>query len=85
MLASVHRGSERLHVEDLWGVDVNLDFNFFQPDEIRRELIEEDLAVERIVERAPYPGFEVETELFCVRARRPAATDGSGAPFAADG
>jgi len=49
LLASVHRGSERLHVEDLWGVDVNLDFNFFQPDEIRRELIEEDLAVERIV------------------------------------
>ena len=72
LLASFHRGSERRHVEDLWGVEVNLDFNFFEPDEIKTVLTAEGLAVERITVRTPYIGFEVETERFYVSARRPA-------------
>ncbi|MDQ6900815.1 MAG: methyltransferase domain-containing protein [Candidatus Dormibacteraeota bacterium] len=72
LLASLHRGSEGRHVEDLWGVDVNLDFNFFEPDQIEAVLTEEGLQVERITVRPPYIGFEVETERFYVSARRPA-------------
>ncbi|MGI8563874.1 MAG: class I SAM-dependent DNA methyltransferase [Candidatus Dormibacter sp.] len=75
LLASFHRGSERRHVEDLWGVDVNLDFHFFEPDQINTMLTEEGLPVERITVRPPYIGFEVETERFYVSARRPAEND----------
>lgn len=43
LLASFHRGSERRYVENLWGVDVNLNFTFFEPDEIKTVLTEEGL------------------------------------------
>ncbi len=74
LLASFHRGSERRYVENLWGVDVNLNFTFFEPDEIKTVLTEEGLPAERTVVRSPYIGFEVETERFYVSARRPAET-----------
>ncbi len=73
LVASFHRGSERRHIEDLWGVEVNLDFNFFEPDQIKEVLSEESFTVEQITVRTPYIGFEVETERFYVSARRPAA------------
>jgi SAM-dependent methyltransferase len=70
LLASFHRGTEPIHLDDWWGVGVDLDFNFFEPEMIEEILTEAGLLVERIINRAPYPGVEVDTQRFYVRARK---------------
>src|SRR5215470_3425842 len=35
LLAGFHQGQETLHQQELWGEAVNLDFSFFEPDEMR--------------------------------------------------
>jgi SAM-dependent methyltransferase len=77
LLASFHRGTETVHFDDWWGVGVDLDFRFFEPDVIENVLTEAGLAVERVIHRAPYPGAEVDTQRFYVRARKQPETPAS--------
>ena len=71
LLAGFHRGKEVRHVEELWGQVVQLDFHFFEPEQIGAELVAAGLEVERVVERDPYPEVEVETRRFYVVGMRP--------------
>ncbi|MGO8687140.1 MAG: class I SAM-dependent DNA methyltransferase [Candidatus Dormibacteria bacterium] len=71
-LGGFHRGSEVRRVEELWGQPVDLDFHFYEPEEITAAF-HDALTVERVVERDPYPGVEVETRRFYVVAVRPGA------------
>jgi SAM-dependent methyltransferase len=68
-LIAVHRGTDVVHADELWGLEVSLDFRFFEPDELSRHLVGAGFAVEEIVERPPYEGVEVETDRLYVFAR----------------
>jgi len=70
LLVGLHRGSAIEYVDDLWGLSVDLHFRLFEPDEIARPLTASGMSVERVVERDPYPGVEVETKRFYVLATK---------------
>jgi SAM-dependent methyltransferase len=68
LLASFHRGDETIHVDEFLGCGVDLDFRFFQPDQISQALADAGLETQRVVERRPYPEVEAQTHRFYVVA-----------------
>lgn len=58
LLAGFHVGEETLHVEDLWGNPVCLDFRFFPPRRVADWLERAGFAVTERIEREPYPDVE---------------------------
>jgi SAM-dependent methyltransferase len=73
LLVSFHIGRDVLHLEELWGAPVTLDFVFFELDEMTGFLRDAGFEVGDIVERDPYPDVEVQTRRAYVFARTPAA------------
>jgi SAM-dependent methyltransferase len=60
LLLAFHCGNESvdvetLHVDELWGRQVSMDFFFFSPAAIRRYLEAAGFIVEETIERDPYP------------------------------
>ncbi|MGI8771547.1 MAG: class I SAM-dependent methyltransferase [Acidobacteriaceae bacterium] len=55
LLLAFHVGDEILHVDELWGLPVSMDFFLFQAAAIRRDLEAARFQVEEIIERDPYP------------------------------
>jgi SAM-dependent methyltransferase len=72
LLAGFHRGSEIRHSDELFGHRIDLDFRFFEPQQITSAVTEAGLEVERVIERHPYPDVEVATRRFYVVAAAPA-------------
>jgi SAM-dependent methyltransferase len=60
-LVSFHVGSEVVHVDDLFGAPVDLDFVFHPPADVLAAMREERLAVVEHVEREPYQGAEYQS------------------------
>ena len=58
MLVAFHIGDETVHVEDMWGKPVDLDFRFHQPIEVISALHAADFMVVESAEREPYEGAE---------------------------
>jgi hypothetical protein len=58
MLVAFHIGDETVHVDDLYGRPVNLDFRFHGPSDVTSALHAADLIVTESVEREPYEGVE---------------------------
>jgi SAM-dependent methyltransferase len=58
VLLAFHRGNEIKHVEEMWGVEISLDFVFFETEEIVALLRRARFAIERVVEREPYRAVE---------------------------
>ncbi|HVF38749.1 MAG TPA: class I SAM-dependent methyltransferase [Gemmatimonadaceae bacterium] len=58
MLVAFHVGDQTVHVEDLYGRSVDLDFHFHLPADVRASLRAADLIVMEGVEREPYDGVE---------------------------
>jgi SAM-dependent methyltransferase len=58
LLMSFHVGDEVMHLEDLWGHPVKMDFIFFRADEMLGYLEEAGFDVEETLERDPYPDVE---------------------------
>jgi ubiquinone/menaquinone biosynthesis C-methylase UbiE len=74
LLLAFHTGDEVLHVEELWGRPISLDFFLFQPSQIRRCLEDAGLGVEDIIERGPYaPEVEYQSRRAYVFARKPSS------------
>jgi ubiquinone/menaquinone biosynthesis C-methylase UbiE len=74
LLLSHHIGEDTLHRDVWWDRPVNLDFHFFQPQSIQRDLEAAGLAVEEVIERAPYaPEVEHQSRRAYIFARKPAA------------
>lgn len=71
ILLAFHTGNEIRHVEELWGYAVQLDFVFFQPAEMRGYLHAAGFVIEDVIERAPYPAVEVQTQRAYLFARKP--------------
>jgi SAM-dependent methyltransferase len=57
-LVSFHVGNEVVHVDDLFGAPVNLDFHFHDPAKVVAALRAAPFTVMKHVEREPYEGAE---------------------------
>jgi SAM-dependent methyltransferase len=58
LLLAFHIGDETVHVDELWGRPVCLDFRFYRPSEVISLLHDAGLIVTESVEREPYEGAE---------------------------
>jgi SAM-dependent methyltransferase len=58
VLLSFHVGEHTLHLDELWGQPVSLDFRFLQPQTITASLQAAGFVVTESVEREPYEGAE---------------------------
>ena len=71
LLLAFHAGDEVIHEEELWGHKLCMNFQFFQPSEIRLDLESAGFAIEEIVERDPYPEVEYQSQRAYIFARKP--------------
>jgi ubiquinone/menaquinone biosynthesis C-methylase UbiE len=75
LLMSFHIGEKLEHVDDLWDCRVSLDFYFYRPEQVIRDLRSAGFAIEEVIERDPYPPeVEYQSRRAYVFARRPADT-----------
>jgi SAM-dependent methyltransferase len=74
-LVSFHIGDHVVHVEDLFGVSVSLDFRFHVPDQVIDALHRAQLHVMERVEREPYEGVEYPSRRCYLFARAAEATE----------
>jgi ubiquinone/menaquinone biosynthesis C-methylase UbiE len=75
LLLSFHIGSEIVHVEDLWGCPVSLDFYFFAVEQVTAELRAAGFEIDEVVEREPYaPEIEYQSRRAYIFARKPERT-----------
>jgi hypothetical protein len=58
ILVAFHIGRDVVHVDELFGEPVNLDFRFYVPADVIDALRATGLVVIEQVEREPYPGAE---------------------------
>jgi ubiquinone/menaquinone biosynthesis C-methylase UbiE len=74
LLLAFHIGEETLQPDALWGCPVSMDFYFFPPHAIQRDLETAGLVVEEVIEREPYaPEVEHQSRRAYIFARKPAA------------
>jgi SAM-dependent methyltransferase len=74
LLLALHAGRDTLRERELWGRPIDLEFFFFEPPAIRRELELAGLVVEDLVERGSYaPQVEYQSRRAYIFARRPAS------------
>ena len=71
LLLAFHLGDEVIHLDDLWGVRVSLDFVLFQTGEMQRYLESAGFAIESAIERDPYEGVEYPSRRAYILARKP--------------
>ena len=71
---AVHLGPELRHVDELFGVAVDVDFVLHDPEQVLEAVTTAGLVDVEWYRRGPYPGGEVATERLYVLARRPALT-----------
>ena len=72
LLLSFHIGDETLHIEDLWGCAVCLDFYFFSTEDVVGSLRTAGFDIDEVVERKPYaPEVEYQSRRAYIRARKP--------------
>jgi SAM-dependent methyltransferase len=70
LLAAFHVGEETLHLEDLWGTPVCLDFRFLPSRRVALQLQKAGFDVTERVEREPYPEVEYPSRRCYLFARR---------------
>src|SRR5579859_2697646 len=54
-LLAFHIGDETRHVDEWWGVQVSVDFQFYSSSEVKTALQAAGFVVEEVIERDPYP------------------------------
>jgi ubiquinone/menaquinone biosynthesis C-methylase UbiE len=70
LLMAFHIGQQVVHLEEWWGETVALDFNFFTPNEMSGYLQAAGFVVDEVIERAPYPDIEHQSQRAYIFARR---------------
>lgn len=75
LLLAFHIGEEAMHLDDWWERKVNLDFFFFRPEQMARDLQAAGFAIEEIIEREPYPEVEHQSRRAYIFARRPSKVE----------
>jgi SAM-dependent methyltransferase len=74
LLISFHKGTEIVHRDDFFDKPVNLDFAFFETEEMVGYLEAAGFNIEEIVERAPYPEVEYPSQRVYILAANPVQT-----------
>ena len=74
LLLAFHIGDDFLHLDELWGRRVSVDFVFFRPDEMTGFLTAAGLHVVEAIEREPYPGVEHPSRRAYLFAEKPRGT-----------
>ena len=70
-LLSFHIGDDTVHVDDLWGCPVSLDFYFFRTEQVATHLSSAGFEIDEIVEREPYaPEVEYQSRRAYIFARK---------------
>jgi SAM-dependent methyltransferase len=70
LLVAVHRGSQTVHLDELWGIGIRLDFVFFEPEVLSAAVRAAGFELVEALTRPAYQGVEVETERIYLWARR---------------
>jgi SAM-dependent methyltransferase len=70
LLFAFHVGSGPMHVDQLLGIPVSIDFQFFDPIEIAADLAMAGFAEMQVRERDHYPGVEFQSRRAYVTARK---------------
>lgn len=71
LLLAFHVGDEMVHVDELWGHPIHLDFYYFTSDEVTGYLSSAGLQIEETIERDPYPEVEYQSRRAYLFARKP--------------
>lgn len=71
LLLTFHIGQETRHLDEFLGKKVNLDFYFFETDEMKRNLETAGFEIEEAIEREPISDVEVQTRRAYIFARKP--------------
>jgi SAM-dependent methyltransferase len=75
LLLAFHMGNEVIRLEELWDQPVSLDFFFFEPSVVRRQIELAGLRIEEVIERGPYaPEVEYQSRRAYIFARKPDST-----------
>jgi SAM-dependent methyltransferase len=61
LLVAFHIGGDTLHLDELWGKAVSLEFHFLEPGNVRTALQAAGLTVRESVEREPYEDAEYQS------------------------
>jgi SAM-dependent methyltransferase len=70
LLITFHIGNEIKHLDEWWDKPVNLNFAFYQPDEMKNWLSEAGYELEQTLVREPNPEVEVATRRAYLFARK---------------
>ncbi len=70
LLIAFHTGNEIRHFDEWWGKKVNLDFIFYQTDEMKKYIVEAGFMIDYVIEREPVKEVEVETKRSYILARK---------------
>lgn len=71
LLLAFHIGDEIVHLHELWGHRVSVDFVFLRPDEMTRRLTAAGFHVLEVIERDPYPEVEYQSRRAYILAEKP--------------
>lgn len=72
LLLSFHVGEETMHIDELWGEEVSMDFLFFPVADMRSYIDAAGFELVETIERPPYEGVEYESRRAYIFARKPA-------------
>ena len=75
LLLAFHFGDEMLHVDELWGRPISMDFFLLPPPAIGRYVEAAGFALEEIIERDPYPDVEHQSRRAYLFARKAAVLE----------
>jgi SAM-dependent methyltransferase len=70
LFLAFHIGDDILHLDELWGESVSLDFVFFQPEEMSNYLEQAGFEIEEIIERGPYKDVEHQSRRAYIFSRK---------------
>ncbi len=70
LLVTFHIGNEIEHLDTWWEKSVNVDFAFYQPEEMKKWLLEAGFELEETLVREPNPDVEVATRRAYLFARK---------------
>ena len=71
LLMSLHLGSGLLHLDEMWGMPVDVDIVFYERSHVEKCLREAGFDVEDVIERNPYPEIEYQSRRAYFFARKP--------------
>lgn len=71
LLVAFHIGGQTVHLDEWWGQPVDVDFNFFQPEEMVAYLQQAGFAATETTIREPYPDVEHQSQRAYIFAQGP--------------